>query len=657
MLRRLSVMLLFAALAQGALVRIEVAERSDVAEGRSFGAAGPYERIVGKAFFAVDPKLPANQIIADIDRAPRNENGLVEFSADVYVLMPRDPRKGNGAALYEVSNRGGKGMLSSFNFAAGSTDPRTDAQLGDAFLLEQGYLMVWLGWQFDVPNDPGKVRLYTPVVKGVTGSVRAEIIVDRKTDSASVADRSHIPYLVKNPDDPKLTLTVRDRVNGPRQAVPRAQWKIEERSRIVLKTGFTPGRLYELVYTSEDPALVGLGPAAIRDFLAFLKYGGNDITMLGDHHRFIKRAYGYGVSQSGRFLRTFVYYGFNEDEKNRKIFDGLLVHVAGAGRGSFNHRFAQPSRDGHPFLNTLYPTDIFPFTDNEQRDPETGLNDGILAHKTTAANTPKIFYTNSSYEYYGRAASLIHTTIDGKADAALANGTRVYFFAGGQHGPAAFPPPQNGTQNRSNPNPYTLSMRALLVAMNAWVRDGKEPPPSMYPRVDAGQAVPLASVKFPKIPGVAFPTRMLTAYRVDYGPDFRTKGIVTIDPPKVGKAFPMLAPQVDEDGNETAGVRSALLQWPLATYTGWNLRSKEIGASDELFSMQGSWIPFAKTKAERQKSGDPRLSIEERYATRAEYLEKVGAAARRLADQGYLLDRDVERAVRAGAAQWDYLVK
>jgi hypothetical protein len=217
--------------------------------------------------------------------------------------------------------------------------------------------------------------------------------------------------------------------------------------------------------------------------LWFLEYGGNDITVLGDQHNYLKRAYGYGASQSGRFLRTFLYYGFNADEKGRKVFDGVLAHIAGAGRGSFNLRFAQPSRDGHPFMNMFYPTDIFPFTDEEETDPETGMTDGLLARAEKAGVAPRIFYTNSAYEYWGRAASLIHTTADGKKDAPIPEHTRIYFFPGGQHGPGAFPPKRNGTANLPNPNPYTYSMRALLVAMNAWVKDSKEPPPSQFPRV------------------------------------------------------------------------------------------------------------------------------------------------------------------------------
>jgi hypothetical protein len=656
MLRSFFLWAVCASAVHAGIVRVEVAERTDVLDGREFGTAGAYERVVAKAYFAVDPALPANRIIADIDRAPRNSQGKVEFSSDLYVLRPRDPRRGNGAVLYEVSNRGGKGMLSMFNRAVRQTDPLSEEAFGDGFLLEQGYTLVWLGWQFDVPRTEGLVRLYTPTVAGVTGVVRSEITVDKRVDSTSLADRNHIPYLVKDPQDPSMALTVRDTVNGPRKALPRSSWRIQERSRIALDGGFAPGRIYELVYTSEDPAIVGLGPAAVRDFISFLRYGGTE-TMFNDMPRAIKRAYGFGVSQSGRFLRTFLYYGFNQDEKNRKVFDGMLVHVAGAGRGSFNNRFAQPSRDGHPFFNTLYPTDIFPFSDVEQRDPETGLADGIRTHNTPAAAQPKIFYTNSSYEYYGRAASQIHTSLDGKRDIQIPADTRIYLFAGGQHGPAPFPPKRAGTQNNANPNPYTLSMRAMLVAMDRWVREGVEPPPSQYPRIGADQAVPLKALNFPKIPGVKLPERIQLAYRADYGPEFRDRGIISQEPPKVGNAFPMLVPQVDADGNETSGVRGPLLQYPLATYTGWNLRTKELGAPGELFSMVGSWIPFARTKAERLKSGDPRPSIEERYATRSEYLEKVGAAARGLVDRGLLLDRDVALAVSYAAEQWDFLVK
>src|SRR5207245_367499 len=254
--------------------------------------------------------------------------------------------------------------------------------------------------------------------------------------------------------------------------------KIVEGTHLALDAGFEPGKIYELVYAAKDPALVGLGPAAIRDLISFLKYGnGNNVIPLADQRRFIQRAYAVGTSQSGRFLRTFLYYGFNADEKGKQVLDGVMAHVAGAGRGSFDIRFGQPSRDGHPFLNLFYPTDIFPFTDMEETDPETGLTDGLLVKVEQAHVTPKIFYTNSAYEYWGRAASLIHTTPDGKKDAAPAPNTRIYFLAGTQHGANA-QPVRTVTQNRPNPADYRFAMRALLAAMNAWVPDGTPPPDS-----------------------------------------------------------------------------------------------------------------------------------------------------------------------------------
>jgi hypothetical protein len=648
-----------AGLAPAALLRIELSQRSDVLAGKLFGSAGPYERLIGKAYFAVDPENPVNRIISDIDKAPRNEDGRVEFSADLYVLKPRDPSHGNGAALFEVSNRGGKGMLGMYNHAAGSTDPRTPEQFGDSFLLEQGYTLVWLGWQFDVPHNDGLMRLYAPIARDggrpITGLVRAEFVLDRNQTRHSLADRDHIPYRPVNPDDPALRLTVRATRGGERHAVQRDAWRIEDGTHIVMPDGFQPGKIYELVYTSQNPVLVGLGPTAVRDLISFLKYGGNDVTVLGDSRRYLKRAYGFGISQSGRFLRTFLYYGFNRDENDRRVFDGVLAHVAGAARGSFNYRFAQPSRDGHPFMNLFYPTDIFPFTDLPETDPETGFTDGLLSRTAKDNTVPKIFYTNTAYEYWGRSASLIHISIDGQRDAPIPGTTRIYFLAGGQHGPAPFPPPKPHTQNLSNPNDFRWAMRALLVAMDHWVRDGKEPPASQYPRIAQDTLVPLGALQFPKIPGVAVPTRIQQAYRVDYGPDFRTAGIVTIEPPKVGNAFPILLPQVDRDGNETSGIRMPEVQVPLATYTGWNLRSPDIGAPGELNSMIGSFIPLARTKADRELHPDPRASVAERYSGRADYLARIEAAARRLADGGYLLESDIPQIIEHSATEWDYL--
>jgi hypothetical protein len=268
---------------------------------------------------------------------------------------------------------------------------------------------------------------------------------------------------------------------------------------------------------------------------------------------------------------------------------------------------------------------------------------------------PKIFYTNSSYEYWGRAASLIHTTVDGK-DAPLAPDTRIYMFAGSQHGPAGFPPSKNHTPNLANPNDFKWAMRALLVAMDRWVKDGADPPASQFPRIGEDKLVTLGALQFPKIPGVAVPTRIQKGYRADYGPEFRSRGIVTIDPPKLaGKPYPIFVPQVDRDGNETSGVRLPNVQVPLATYTGWNLRTPDIGAPDELNSMIGSFIPFARTSEERAQRGDPRPSIAERYAAREEYLKRYESAARELAKNGYLLERDVPKIVEQGREIWEHV--
>lgn len=659
---------LLAGTAAGELVRIEIHERRDVLEGRSFGQSGAYEVLIGRAHFEVHPELEANRIITDIALAPRNARGRVEFWADLYVLKPRDPRLGNGTILFEVSNRGNKYLLRQFNFAAASNDPQRAEHFGDGWLLEQGYWLAWLGWQFDLPEQPNLLRLSAPAARGpegpITGWVRSEYVPDQRVTSFSLADRTMVAYPAVDADEPPAQLTVRDRVEAPRRVIPRRQWRFarEESGRIVpdltrvyLAAGFEPGRIYEVVYRAQNPPLAGLGPAAVRDLISFLKYGGPpEWVMLSDQSRYLKRAIAVGTSQSGRFLRTFLYYGFNQDEKGRQVFDGIIAHVAGAGRGSFNHRFAQPSRDGHPFMNQFYPTDIFPFSDLEQTDPETGLRGGLLDRALKAGVVPKIFYTNSSYEYYGRACSLIHTTLDGRADAALAATTRIYLYAGTQHSPAAFPPSRTNTQKLVNPNDYYWSMRALLAAMQRWVAGGVEPPPSRYPRIAAGELVPLGSLRFPNIPNVRLPLRLRKAWRVDYGPEFWSAGIIAFEPPKVGKEFPVLVPQVDEDGNEIAGIRLPELAVPLGTYTGWNLRAPELGAPDELYSMAGSFLPFPRTRDEREKARDPRPSIEERYASRTEYLDKVAAAARRLAQEGYLLEGDVNAIVEECARRWDY---
>ncbi|MBM3738101.1 MAG: hypothetical protein FJW39_20155 [Acidobacteria bacterium] len=659
-MRLLTGLLLAAPFAFCEVTAVHVIERSDVLGETSFGSAGPYERIIAKAHFAVDPKVAANRIISDIDLAPVNQDGHVEFAADIYVLKPREPKRGNGTVLFEVSNRGNKGMMSMFQMGGGGLDPRNPNDFGDRMLLESGYTLVWIGWQFDVPDGPDKVRLYAPIArqagKEILGLVRAEMTTDSRQSVISLGDRDHMAYPAIEP----IKMTVRDRCDAPRTAVPAQAWKlVDGNTHVRMEAGFEPGRIYELVYRAKDPVLVGLGPAAVRDFISYLKYGATrgSINVFGDHRGVIKRAIAFGTSQSGRFLRTYLYFGFNRDEKDRKVFDGVWAHVAGGGRGSFNHRFAQPSRDGHPHLNCGYPTDIFPFTDVEQTDPSTGMKGGILTQTLADKVAPKVFYTNSSYEYWGRAAALTHSSVDGREDVPPPADSRSYLFAGTTHGPGSFPPGKGAAENTDNGNDYRWMMRGLLTAMNAWITDGKEPPASQIPMVSRDQLVSVSALNWPKIPSSRVPQRPQRAYRADYGPDFRTKGLVTKEPPDLGQPFAALVPQVDIDGNETAGIRAPVIAVPLATMAGWNMRTAKIGAQDEIYNMKGSTWYLPRTKAEKAKTRDPRQSIEERYAGKQDYVAKFRAAAQELASRGYLLQADVDKLAEQGAKHWDAVMK
>jgi hypothetical protein len=648
---------------QAGVTRIEIISRADLLNGKEFGPAGAYEKIVAKVYFAVDPNNPHNKIIVDLDKAQRNEQGLVEFSADLYILRPKDLNRGNGAALFEIPNRGGKAMVRFFNHGRGGSDFTTEVEMGDGFLMRRGFTLVWLGWQFDVPDGDRALRLYAPVAtdngKPITGWVRSDFVFNTKVFDVSLGHRGQKAQLAIDPDSAEYKLTVRDSILGERRVIPRGEWRfarfadgqaVPDPTRIYLKGGFESGKIYEVVYRAQSPTVVGLGLAAVRDLASYFKYERNDVAS-------VKRAMGFGISQSGRYLRHFVYQGFNADEKDRQVFDAVNPHVAGGGHGSFNHRFAEASRDASQFSTFFYPTDVFPFTDLEQTDPETGDKDGILTLAIKQKVAPKIFYTFSSYEYWGRAASLIHTNVDGKTDATLPDNVRIYYFVGGQHGPGQFPPNKNQTQNLTSPNDYSWSMRALLVALDTWAKDGTAPPPSRYAKIADGALVSPQAINFPKIPGVNFPRAIHEAWRVDYGPEFKTKGIIANEPPRIGKPFPVMAPQVDQDGIDLGGIRLPEVAAPLATYTGWNPRDPQIGAPDQLVDFAGSYIPFAKTKAEREHAGDPRLSIEERYTGRDHYLSLVKEAGSKLIKDGYLLAEDLPALVERAGRQWDYTVK
>jgi hypothetical protein len=650
---RLALALVFIVLA-GAPASAEV--RRVVVDTREDVLGGEYEKLKGTVELELDPSHPSNAVIVDLERAPRNARGRVEASADFMVLRPRRPPPRGSVALLEVSNRGGKALLPYLNRATWSLDPSTTDDFGDRLLMRLNLTLIWVGWQFDVPPQPGLLRLRAPIARGadgpIEGLVRSDWTVEHATATLPLAHRNHVAYPVADPAHSDNVLTVRSSRLGAREIVPRDRWRVSDPTHVTLDGGFQRGKIYELVYRARDPVVVGIGLAAIRDVVSWARYDARSEFP-------VSAAIAAGISQSGRFLRHFLYQGFNTDEAGRKVFDGMLVHTAGAGRGSFNHRFAQPSRDAHRFSAFFYPTDLFPFTTRTQTDPETGIADGLLARSAEhPAQRPKIFFTNTGYEYWGRAASLIHTSPDGRVDVPPLPNERIYHLAGGQHFIGTFPPPASeraGQSYRGNPLDFLFTLRALLVRLVEWVADDRTPPPSAYPTLAAGTLVPVSALKLPPIPDVTPPSVIHEAYRVDYGPRWAA-GIITREPPGIGAPFPTRVSQVDADGNEVAGIRGVELLVPLATYLPWQLRGGRGSDAAELVDFLGTYVPLPRTEAERQRWGDGRSSIAQRYADKQAYLAAAGRAADSLGAAGLLLPQDVRAVVERAGQHWDWIM-
>jgi hypothetical protein len=641
--------------ASAEIVRVEISPPTQVAGGRAWGLAGPYERVAGRLYFEVDPELPANRIIADIERAPRNAAGRVEYSSEFYLLKPVRMESGNGSVLFDVMNRGRKRILYYFNDAPSRSAPLTADDMGDGLLLRQGYSLLWVGWQFDVPPETGLMRVLSPVAtangRPIEGIVRSDFVVSERVFDHSLGDRGHVAYGASNPADPRNVLTVRDTAMGERTVIPRDMWQfgryedgrmVPDPTRVFLLGGFEPERIYEVVYVAEDPPVAGLGLAALRDTAAYLKYA--NPAALGIPAGAIRTALAFGDSQTGRALRTFIYDGFNADEQQRRAFDGIIAHLGANARGSFNQRFAQPSRAVD--RNYAYPNDLFPFSDTEQTDPLTGRTEGLLS-RTPPQAAPKVFYTNSSTEYWRLPAALIHTSVDGSRDVAPTEQARIYLFAGTQHVPARLPQAPADGLRVGNPNDYRWFLRALLGAMQRWIDDGTAPPPSRYPTRAEGSLVSLEELAFPRLPQLAVPRDVARGYRLDYGPRFESEGVITREPPAVIAALPFLVSQVDASGNELGGLRSPALAAPLATYTGWSPFSA--------ISTAGTYLPFARTRAEREAAGDPRLSIEERYLNEAHYLGLVAESGLALIDEGYILAQDLPAILAQAQRHWALL--
>lgn len=662
---RLFVLLWWMALLGGGLtpaaaevVRIVIDRREDVLRGRSFGSIGPYEKLVGRVFFAFDPQSPMNARITDIGKAPRNRQGRVEAWADFMILRPRFPPRTGRIALLEVVQRGGKEALRFFNGGAPSQDPVDPEHFGDGLLMRMGLTVIWVGWQHDAPPRPGLMRLHTPIAtedgEPIYGLARSDWTIDFTSTTLFLGDRGHRAYPVADPEHPENELTVRHSPLALRHPIPRNSWRFarEEGGRVVpdstsiyMQSGFEAGNIYELVYRVKDPPVAGLGLAAVRDMMASAKHDSTSVFQ-------VEYGIGFGIAQAGRFLRHLLYEGFNTDERGRKAFDGLMIHAAGAGRGSFNHRFAQPSREANRFSSFFYPTDLFPFTSRSQTDSVTRMTDGMFQHQLDPAHLPKLLYTNTGYDYWGRAASLIHTTIEGKEDIELFSNERIYHLASAQQiASRRFPPSlaerePTGPSYRGNPLDFLPTMRALLVHMASWVKDRALPPPSAYPRIERGTLMSVQDVEFPVLPGGERPTVAYQAHRVDYGPRWN-QGIIDSQPPLVGEPFPSLVPQVDEYGNERGGVPSVEILAPLGTYAPWNLTREFVG----------TYIPLSRTEEERQANADPRPSIEALYSNKADYLRLAGDAAQSLIENGWLLPEDVERVLHRAERHWDWLVR
>jgi len=643
------------------VLRVETANCTDVLGGKEFGNAGAYERITGRIYFSLAVNNPHNQRIVDLGNAVNLKKGEVEFSADFIAVQPKDAHKGNGSMLLEVPNRGRGRILSLVD--GGDWDLAADA--GDAWLLRSGFTVVSLGWQWDAAGADA-LRFSAPLAKEngktITGLLRGDLMPSKVMAEIPLGhlilgNIGGSEYPVAAPDDPRNVLTIRDSRNGQRTIIPRSEWQFAQivdgklapsDRHIHLNGGFQPGKIYEYVYVVADPVVAGGGFAAIRDFASYAKHDSNAVTPAA-------RVYGEGISQNGRFLRDFLYQGFNADQEGRIALDGVLAHVAGAGRGSFNYRFAQPSRDAQPTSSIFFPTDIFPFTDLPENDPVSGESGGLLDRAVAEKVVPRIFFSNTSYEYWGRVAALIHVSADGKHDAPISDNVRIYHFTGLQHFSGPFPPAKGKLdllgQQPQSPLPVKYFWRAMIANMDAWVRNGLLPPPSSYPKIADGTLVPLQDYAPPAIPGVNRPHEANQAWRVDFGTNWRD-GILSIQPPKVSEPFPVLVPQVDADGNERDGVRLPEITVPLATYASWNLRDPSIGAPDQRVSFELSYLPFPKTAAERQTTGDPRKSIAERYSDRETYLTRYHAAVEDLVKQRWILPEDRDAIVHRGEQEW-----
>ncbi|UCE18521.1 MAG: tetratricopeptide repeat protein [Gemmatimonadota bacterium] len=612
------------------VVRVEVSSREVAADSPDHGSSGPYEVIKGMIYLEVDPENSANQLIVDLNLTDRNERGNVEFSTEFELHKPVDAGRGNRRLIYFVNNRGHKMGIGHFTEMAGRN-----------WLYSEGWSYLWCGWNCDVKEDDRKLNIQVPVVtengKTIEGEIYSEIIsyADDLVYSLPLVRDNSIAYVPVSMDNAHATLTMQQYRWEEPVEVPNDHWSfarfenglvVSDPGYVYIKEGFKPGWLYDLVYRGKDPKVTGLGLAAIRDVVSFFKYEKTDEygfrNPLAD---VIDYAFAWGHSQSGRLLYHYIFQDFNGDEQRRNVLDGLIANCPGSGKGLFNSRFAQTTRHGSHHENNLYPVDTFPFTTVEQYDPNTEERGDACARARKSGFLPKMFFINTTTDYWTRAASLLHTDVEGMKDAEIDPEVRMYFIAGRTHVDARI----------------GIIGRALLTALDHWVSYGIEPPESRIPRISDGTLVSLEAYlsTLPDIPGLQTPESFYNPYRLDLGPRWQTEGIADYVPPKVGPRYVCLVPQVNDDGNELAGIHLPEIAVPLATFLGWHMRSPSF--SNTLRINRGRTLSFPRTRDEREKNDDPRKSISELYPTKEDYLFKVTESLLELNQQRFLLDEDV----------------
>ena len=652
------------AMARARIVRIEITKtESPTFEGRDFGN-GSYEKLVGVAYGELDPHDRRNAIITDIGLAPRNARGMVEYSTSIYILKPVDMTKGNHRLIYDATNRGNKRALGELNrFGTNSithaNDPTTAADAGNGWVMRQGYTISWSGWDGSVPDAKNNTVLTVPIAKNRDGtaivgpSLEEFEINDSKTASESLSYPAYDPSDMTTPQ-----LTVREHYSDAPLRI--TNWRHVNASEIELTppgTCFTQGRLYEFTYQATAPKVLGIGFAAVRDFVSFLRHGeaGDSNPLAGQ----VQHTYSFAISQPARMFRDFVHLGFNEDERGNRVLDGIENYIAGANGIFMNYRFAQPDRTERQHINRWYPEGLFPFAWQITHDPITDQTDGRLRRCQATDTCPKIVEAFSENEYWAKANSLLTTDPEGRHDLPDPPNVRFYLFSSLQHGNASGP---GICAQPRNPITTNAGLRALLVALDEWVSTGREPPASQVPRLADGTlvpALPQSGQGFPQIPGVTY--NGLTTIRnvYDWGSRIHD-GILSIVPPEYkGKTtptettgryvYPSYVPKDNSDGINLAGVHLPDVAVPVATYTGWGLQGLAFASGDGC-DAAGQMIPFAKTRAEREHNGDPRPSLQERYPTHQAYVEAVTRAANALKEQRFLIDEDVQQYIAAGVA-------